>query len=106
MKITTAILPLLLTLFISCQSDKKEKTTEIQTKTEHFTSNDYLELVALFKEWRAFEKPPLLDGAPDYTVETFEKRWPRFRGLQSGLQSIDTTNWSVENQVYWMIVWA
>lgn len=106
MKITTAILPLLLTLFISCQTDKKEKTTETQTKTENFTSNDYLELVALFKEWRTFEKPPLLDGAPDYTVETFEKRSPRFRELQARLQSIDTTKWSVENQVDWMIVWA
>jgi hypothetical protein len=106
MKITTAILPLLLTLFISCQTDKKEKTTETQTKTKNFTSNDYLELVALFKEWRTFEKPPLLDGAPDYTVETFEKRWPGFRELQSRLQSIDTTKWSVENQVDWMIVWA
>ncbi len=106
MKITTAILPLLLMLFISCQTGKKEKTTETQTKTENFTSNDYLELVALFKEWRTFEKPPLLNGAPDYTVETFEKRWPGFRELQSRLQSIDTTKWSVENQVDWMIVWA
>lgn len=106
MKITSAILPLFLMLFISCQTDKKEKTTETQTKTENFTSNDYLELVALFKEWRTFEKPPLLDGAPDYTVETFEKRWPGFRELQSRLQSIDTTKWSVENQVDWMIVWA
>lgn len=104
MKITTAILPLLLTFLISCQTDKKEKTTE--TKTENFTSHNYRDLVALFKEWRTFEKPPLLDGAPDYTVETFEKRWPKFRELQSRLQSIDSTKWSVENQVDWMIVWA
>lgn len=104
MKITTAILPLLLTFLISCQTDKKEKTTE--TKIENFTSHNYGDLVALFKEWRTFEKPPLLDGAPDYTVETFEKRWPKFRELQSRLQSIDSTKWSVENQVDWMIVWA
>jgi hypothetical protein len=106
MKITTVILPLFLTLFMSCQTDKKEKTTETHNKTENFTSNEYSALVALFKEWRTFEKPPLLDEAPDYTIETFEKRWPRFRELQSGLQSIDTTNWPVENQVDWMIVWA
>ena len=106
MKITTVILPLLLTLFMSCKTDNKEKTTATQNQTENFTSNEYSALVALFKEWRTFEKPPLLDGAPDYTVESFEKRWPRFRDLQSRLQSIDTTNWSVENQVDWTITWA
>jgi len=106
MKITTVILPLFLTLFMSCQTDNKEKTTATHNKTENFTSNEYPALVALFKEWRTFEKPPLLDGAPDYTSETFEKRWSKFKELQSGLQSIDTTNWPVENQVDWMIVWA
>ncbi|MEP0265595.1 hypothetical protein [Dokdonia sp.] len=106
MKTTTILFSLLLTLFYSCQTDKKETIAEAQTKIESFTSNDYLDLVALFKEWRTFEKPPLLDGAPDYTLETFEKRWPKFKELRSGLHAIDTTNWSVENQVDWMIVWA
>jgi hypothetical protein len=102
----TTILPLLITLFISCQTDKREEITEIQAETEEFTSNSYQELVALFREWRIFEKPPLLDGAPDYRAETFEKRWPRFKKLQSQLLSIDTANWLVENQVDWMIVCA
>lgn len=106
MKISTVILPLFLTLFMSCQTDKKEATAETQTNIKNFTSNEYPALVALFKEWRTFEKPPLLDGAPDYTEKTFEKRWSKFKVLQSGLQSIDTTNWPVENQVDWMIVWA
>lgn len=35
----------------------------------------YQDLVTLFHEWRAFEAPPLRAGAPDYTAETFEKRW-------------------------------
>jgi hypothetical protein len=105
-KITTATLSLLFFLFISCQADKKEKATETQVKSENFTSNDYLDLVALFKKWRTFEKPPLLNGAPDYMVETFKKRWPIFKELQAGLNSIDTTNWLVENKVDWMIVWA
>lgn len=106
MKTTNLLLPLLVVLFLSCQSEKKEENTQNQTKTENFTSNDYQDLVALFKTWRAFENPPLRDGAPDYTAETFEDRWPRFKELQSNLKSIDTTDWSVENQVDWMIVWA
>ncbi|WP_421811957.1 hypothetical protein [Flagellimonas sp.] len=106
MKTSNLLLPLLVVLFLSCQSEKKEENTQNQTKTENFTSNDYQDLVALFKTWRAFENPPLLEGAPDYTAETFKKRWPRFKELQSKLQSIDTTNWSLEHKVDWMIVWA
>ncbi|WP_241243810.1 hypothetical protein [Flagellimonas beolgyonensis] len=106
MKITTISLAFLTMIFIGCQTEKKNGPEENQTQTKNFTSNDYRDLVALFKAWRAFENPPLLDGAPDYTTETFEKRWPRFKELQASLKAIDTTNWSVENQVDWMIVWA
>ncbi len=66
----------------------------------------YPELVALFNEWRAFEAPPLRDGAPDYTAETFEKRRPAFEELQARLLAIDTTGWPVAQQVDWHIIWA
>ena len=69
-------------------------------------SNDYTSLVSLFKEWRSFENPPLRNGAPDYTVETFNKRLPAFKKLQLKLHAIDTAVWSTENKVDWMIVWA
>ena len=67
---------------------------------------NYNELVELFKEWRSFETPPLYNGAPDYRKETFEKRLPEFKKLQSKLLTIDTTGWSVAQQVDWRIVWA
>ncbi|MFT5762121.1 MAG: hypothetical protein ACI8WA_001247 [Polaribacter sp.] len=94
---------LFIALFIiSCNPDantKKETNTTYTTKI-------YSDLVRLFKEWRTFENPPKLDGAPDYTKETFEKRWPNFKELQNQLKAIDTTNWPIENQVDWMLVWA
>ena len=98
MKSTNLIYILVFTLFISCQEQQVQKET--------FSSNDYQDLVTLFKDWRAFENPPKLDGAPDYTKATFEKRWPKFLELQKTLKSIDTSNWSIENKVDWMIVWA
>jgi hypothetical protein len=107
MKLTTTLLALLVTLLISCQTNQKEETPEIKkTNTANFTTNDCAALVALFEEWRTFEKPSLLDGAPDYTAANFKKRLPRFKKLQSRLQSIDTTKWQVENKVDWMLVWA
>ncbi|MBT8282580.1 MAG: hypothetical protein KJO86_02495, partial [Muriicola sp.] len=66
----------------------------------------YDELLLLFKEWRAFEIPPMKDGAPDYTAKTFKTRWPVFKDLQEHLNAIDTTNWTVPQRVDWMLVWA
>jgi hypothetical protein len=69
-------------------------------------TNVYTSIVALFKDWRTFEKPPLLKGAPDYTTISFNKRWAAFKTLQSRLNSIDTTSLTVEQKVDWMLVWA
>ena len=107
------IIPVILTLFIlSCQSEKKqdnkveETESYVISKIQLDISNDYQGLIQLFKAWRTFENPPKLDGAPDYTKKTFEKRWSTFKDLQSQLKAIDTINWSIEQQVDWMIVWA
>ncbi|QCX00389.1 hypothetical protein FGM00_09790 [Aggregatimonas sangjinii] len=70
------------------------------------TSNDYSELVNIFKEWRLFETPPMRDGAPDYTQANFEKRELDFKSLQKKLQAIDTTSWPIPHQVDWRIVHA
>ncbi len=71
-----------------------------------YAQSDYSELVALFEEWRAFETPPMREGAPDYTAETFEKRWPEFQKLQERLVALDTTGWPVDKQVDWYVVWG
>jgi hypothetical protein len=67
---------------------------------------EYSDLVKLFKEWRSFETPPLLDGAPDYTKASFEKRWPEFQNLQQQLLAMDTAGWTIPEQVDYRIVWA
>ena len=61
------------------------------------SSNNYNDLVALFKEWRSFEQPPLREGAPDYTTETFISRRSSFEALQATLMAFDTTGWPVEH---------
>ena len=64
-------------------------------QAQNSQSTDYQQLTELFKEWRTFEKPPLRDGAPDYTAATFEKRFPEFLKLRAKLNAIDYSNWSV-----------
>jgi hypothetical protein len=82
----------------SCQPTKKE--------TPPKGASDYASLVNLFKEWRAFETPPMRDGAPDYTATTFEQRMPAFKKLQEKLLAMDTARWPIEHRVDWHLVWA
>ena len=48
----------------------------------------HAELVQLFKDWRTFESPPLLDGAPDYSIERFEQRQAEYLELRKRLTRI------------------
>jgi hypothetical protein len=82
----------------SCQPAKKETPSK--------GASDYASLVNLFKEWRAFENPPMRDGAPDYTATTFEQRMPAFKKLQEKLLATDTARWPIEHRVDWHLVWA
>ncbi len=59
----------------------------------------YVSLLELFEAWRAFEQPPRLEGAPDYTVETTARRHRELQAYQKRLDALDTTGWSVEQKV-------
>ncbi len=55
--------------------------------------------VKLFEDWRTFERPPLRDGAPDYTAATFARRHAELPAWQARLAAIDTAAWPVEARV-------
>lgn len=58
------------------------------------------QLIALFEEWRTFEEPPRVDGGvPDYSPATNARRLEGLRQLQSRLQALDPTGWSISQQV-------
>ena len=67
---------------------------------------DYHKLVELFNDWREFESPPLLDGAPDYTKERLKEDRKVFRVLQKRLNKINVSRWPVPQQVDWHVVRA
>ena len=104
MKTRVIFYALAILMVVSCKN-KQTKPEEASSELTYSTKK-YEDLVSLFQEWRSFEQPPRLNGAPDYTKGTFEKRWPKFKELQSQLQQIDTSGWAVNQQVDWMILWA
>ncbi|MEO6223169.1 MAG: DUF885 family protein [Vicinamibacterales bacterium] len=68
-------------------------------RAQQAPAGTYQDLLALFAEWSAFEPPPLLDGAPDYTVATTAKRHATLKTLQTRLEAIAPGAWPVEQQV-------
>lgn len=79
---------------------------QVLSSAEPVASSSYDDLVALFEDWRAFERPPLLDGAPDYTAERMTAAHSALEGYVARLNSIDPSGWPVEQQVDWHIVRA
>ncbi len=70
------------------------------------SGDSYRNLVQLFEEWRDFERPPMLDGAPDYTAERFADAYDRLPVYRQRLERIDRTGWSRDQIVDWHIVRA
>jgi len=73
-------------------------------ETDSFDAYD--DLIDLYTDWREFERPPMLDNAPDYTAAMFTARQPGFEQLYARLQAIDVSKWPVEKQVDWHVVRA
>lgn len=66
----------------------------------------YEDLTALFTEWRAFQRPPLVNGVPDYTAATMTAQHEGLARYLQRLASFDTTGWTVPQQVDYHIVRA
>ena len=59
----------------------------------------YPQLLDLFADWRAYETPPLRDGAPDYTVATVARRHAGLVQFRSRLAQFDTATWPIAQRV-------
>ena len=80
--------------FHSCSTQKNEK------------KGDHVDLVSLFKEFRAFVEPTLIDGIPDYAEATMKKQADSLAKFQARLAGIDTSAWPVSQQVDYHLVRA
>ena len=93
-KISEAVFYLSCFLFL-CLANAQEKNDK-----ENFM------LFELFNEWRDFEKPPLKDGVPDYSKNTFDIRFKEYKILRNKLESFSIDSWPVHEQVDWYLLWA
>ena len=80
---------------LSCTDDKSAQNIDTSISLEE-----------LFNDWRAFEIPPLRNGVPDYTQETFDLRSGDFQKLRNTLEALVKDAWPIEDQIDWHILWA
>jgi uncharacterized protein (DUF885 family) len=59
----------------------------------------YDDLVELWQQWRTFERPPLRDGAPDYTAAAVAQRHAELKRYQERLEAFDATGWTREQRI-------
>ncbi len=73
---------------------------------EDSNAGGYEDLLALFEDWREFERPAMRDGAPDYTAERFAAAYEESKNYQARLHAIDPNGWPIEQQVDWHLLRA
>lgn len=64
------------------------------------------DLINLFKDWRAFELPPLKNGVPDYSPQAFEQRQSDFNRLKEKLEAMPREQWGIQQRADWYLLWA
>ena len=67
---------------------------------------DHDDLVTLFEEWRAFERPSFPDGIPDYTATAMARQYAELPGWRARLDALDPTGWATNEQIDWHLVRA
>jgi hypothetical protein len=66
----------------------------------------YEDLVALFHDWRAFQKPRLVKGVPDYRAASMAAQHRELSAYQSRLAAIDPSGWPIHQQADYHVVRA
>jgi Bacterial protein of unknown function (DUF885) len=59
----------------------------------------YSDLLTLFSEWRAFQRPQLTGGVPDYRPAAMEAQRKALPAWQARLNDLDPSGWTVPQQV-------
>jgi len=69
-------------------------------------STDYNDLLSLFKKWREFVKPRVVDGVPDYTANAMNAHYAGLETLRGRLANIDPLSWPLSQRVDYEILRA
>ncbi|MFN7117686.1 MAG: DUF885 family protein [Saprospiraceae bacterium] len=86
-------------LVMSCNDSSKNTADAPPIKT-------HAELTAFFQEWRAFQAPEMKDRLPDYSAAAMKQQHQALAQWQQRLARVDTSGWTIPQQVDWYLIWA
>ena len=69
-------------------------------------STDYQGLIRLFKEFRDYQKPRIVEGIPDYTKEAMEEQYARLPEFRQKLNLIDPSDWTIPEKADYEVLRA
>ena len=85
--------------FGACNQEGNTPNTTART-------TDYEDLLVLFREFREFVKPPVVDGVPDYSPEAMAAQHKGLNEFQERLAAIDISEWPISQKVDYHILRA
>ena len=85
---------------IGCGTPEKTMSPPAKVKAS------FDDLVALFKEFREFQRPKVVDGVPDYTPAAMAAQRRGLAALQQRLAAMDTADWTISRKVDYLLVRA
>ena len=97
LKVLFISLVLLSLILSACQMSKTDGDA---------SSNKYEALVALFEEFREFQKPTLNNWIPDYSAAAMKEKARGLKEFQERLTAIDISTWPVSQKVDYHLVRA
>src|SRR5262245_225541 len=59
----------------------------------------YEDLVSLFADWRAFQRPKVVSGVPDYSAPAMATQYKDLAAYRARLLAIDPSGWPIPQQV-------
>lgn len=95
----TVVAPAIVALAVGCGSPPA--ATPVAAR-----STRYEDLTTLFGEWRSFQQPKRVDGAPDYSAAAMAAQARDRTGFTNRLAAIDPTSWPIPQQVDYYVVRA
>ena len=87
-------------------NDAGASSAESGTPASRAAGGTHADVVALFEEWREFERPAFTDGVPDYSASAMSAQAAQLPAWQARLEAIDPGEWTIPEQVDWHLLRA
>lgn len=74
--------------------------------TQVTAASSYNDLVTLFREWREFQKPKMVNGVPDYSPKAMKAQHQQLKSWQQRLARLDISTFTIPQKVDYNLVRA